>query len=411
MNKPLAKIIRPETIYEVAGQQHLLCKDSLIYQMVKYQKVYSLIFYGPPGVGKTSLAIALSKDLHIKYSMFNAVIDSKAKLVELIELAKLSQNEYVIIVEEIHRLNKDKQDILLPFLEKGIVKIFASTTENPFFSINPAIRSRCQVLELKPLTSDDMFNNLKLLIKSKKINNLKIYDELLKFICELTNGDYRSTINIVDVLINLYPNQKITKQIISQVTQNKFIVASKYGDAHYDLLSALHKSIRGSDPDAAIYYGAQLISQGDLIALNRRLIACSYEDIGLANPQLCDRVINATKAAIEVGYPECKQIYADIIIEMCLSPKSNSGYMAMYQALDDIEHGKIYPIPNHIKDQSYASASKLGRKGYKYPHDYGGYVVQQYLPDKLKDKKYYQPLNNGIEQKLNAWIELMKNKK
>ena len=403
-NKPLADSIRPTTINEVAGQKHLLSEDSIITKMIENEKVYSLIFYGPPGIGKTTMALAICNDLNIPHAIFECGIDSKNKLMQLLETAKHSEN-YVIICEEIHRLNRDKQDILLPYIEKGIVNVFCCTTENPYFVVNPAIRSRCQILGLKPLTSSDMFDYLKKLIKAKRIK-LNISDDLLMRITSSTNGDFRSTINLIDLLVNLYPNQKITSQILSQVSQNKFIIASHYGDAHYDLLSAFHKSLRGSDPDAAIYYLAQLLVQGDFKSLNRRLIACVYEDVGLANPQLCNRVVNGVQAAEMVGFPENKQIYANLVIEICLSPKSNSAICAINGALRDVETGKIYPIPNHIRDNNYKSATKLNHKGYEYPHDYGGYVKQQYLPNELKNKKYYKPLTNGAEEKLNTWLKL-----
>lgn len=404
-NKPLANTIRPKSINGIAGQKHLLSDNSLITRMIKNKKVYSLILYGQPGIGKTTMALAICNDLKIPYAIFECGIDSKQKLLELIDLAKRSDN-YVIICEEIHRLNKDKQDILLPYIEKGIVNIFCTTTENPYFVVNPAIRSRCQILELKPLQSSDMFIYLKELITNGQIN-LDISDELLEKLTNHTNGDFRSTINLVDLLVNLYQDTKITNEILSQVMQNKFIIASHYGDAHYDLLSALHKSLRGSDPDAAIYYLAQLLVQGDFKSLNRRLIACVYEDIGLANPQLCNRVVNGVQAAEIVGFPENKQIYANLVIEICLSPKSNSAICAINDALRDVETGKIYPIPNHIKDNNYKSATKLNHKGYKYPHDYGGYVKQQYLPNELKSTKYYKPLTNGVEEKLNTWLKLL----
>lgn len=407
MNKPLADLIRPNSIKDVVGQQHILNKDSIIQRMITNNKLYSLILYGPPGTGKTTIATALCKDLNVPFATFNSVIDDKTKLINILNVAKHSDNGYVIILEEIHRLNRDKQDILLPFIEKGVVNVFACTTENPYFIVNPAIRSRCQILELKPLTQEDIFNHLKQLILNKKLN-LKITNEQLHKIANATNGDYRSVINIVDLLVNLYPNETISDTILEQVTQSKFIIASHYGDDHYDLLSAMHKSLRGSDPNAAIYYLARLLVQKDFVSLNRRLIACCYEDIGLANPSLCARVTQAINAAEIVGWPENKQIYADIVIEIALSPKSNSGYLAITKALEDVQSGKEYPIPNHIKDQSYKSASKLNRKGYKYPHDYGGYIEQQYLPNQLSKTKYYQVNPNGIESKLSAWLEYKK---
>ena len=406
-NKPLPDQLRPETLDEIVGQEHILCKDSLIRMMVKNHQLYSLIFYGPPGTGKTTLALALCNELAVPHCVFNAVIDSKAQLVNIIETAKQSVNGYVIIVEEIHRLNKDKQDILLPYIEKGIVYIFACTTENPYFIVNPAIRSRCQILELKPISSDEMFKSLKKLIRQHGLG-LQISYKYLKKICNATNGDYRSVMNIIDLLVNLYLHYEINDSILDQVLQNNHVSASHYWDDYYYVLSALHKSLRGSDPDAAIYYLARLLVAGDFISLNRRLIACAYEDIGLANPQLCARVVTAVDAATMVGWPENKQIYADIVIEMALSPKSNSGILAIMSALDDVQSGKAYPIPQHIRDQSYKSAAKLDRKGYKYPHDFNGYVNQQYLPNALVNKKYYHKKIQGLEDKLNSWLELMK---
>ena len=403
-NNPLANLIRPKSIHDIVGQKHLLSSNSLITKMIDNKKIYSLIFYGPPGIGKTTMALAMCNDLQIPHAIFECGIDSKQKLLELIDLAKQSDN-YVIVCEEIHHLNKDKQDILLPYIEKGTVNIFCTTTENPYFVINPAIRSRCQILELKPLQDSDMYIYLKKLIDKKQIQ-LLISNELLKKLTKYTNGDFRSTINLVDLLVNLYSGKKITNEILMQVIQNKFIIASHYGDAHFDLLSAFHKSLRGSDPDAAIYYLAQLLVQGDFKSLNRRLIACVYEDVGLANPQLCNRVVSGVQAAEVVGFPENKQIYANLVIEICLSPKSNSAINAINKALNDVESGKIYSIPNHIKDNNYKSSIKLEHKGYKYPHDYGGYVEQQYLPNELKNKKYYKPLKNGVEEKLNYWLKL-----
>ena len=403
-NNPLANLIRPKSIHDIVGQKHLLSSNSLITKMIENKMIYSLIFYGPPGIGKTTMALAMCNDLQIPHAIFECGIDSKQKLLELIDLAKQSDN-YVIVCEEIHHLNKDKQDILLPYIEKGTVNIFCTTTENPYFVINPAIRSRCQILELKPLQDSDMYIYLKKLIDKKQIQ-LLISNELLKKLTKYTNGDFRSTINLVDLLVNLYSGKKITNEILMQVIQNKFIIASHYGDAHFDLLSAFHKSLRGSDPDAAIYYLAQLLVQGDFKSLNRRLIACVYEDVGLANPQLCNRVVSGVQAAEVVGFPENKQIYANLVIEICLSPKSNSAINAINKALNDVESGKIYSIPNHIKDNNYKSSIKLEHKGYKYPHDYGGYVEQQYLPNELKNKKYYKPLKNGVEEKLNYWLKL-----
>jgi putative ATPase len=377
--------------------------------MVKTKSLYSLIFYGVPGIGKTSIALALANDIGVPHMVYNAVIDKKEQLMNIIDLAKRSDNGYVIILEEVHRLNRDKQDILLPYLENGTVYIFATTTENPYFTINPAIRSRCQIFELIPLSKEDVFNGLKKRLVSVKLNT-KIEDDVIKMIAEQTNGDLRAAINIVDMLNTLYSGETINKSVLKDVMQQSYTLSADYGDEFYDIKSAMHKSLRGSDPNAAIYYLARLLAAGDIESLCRRLIAMAYEDIGLANPQLCSRVIAACDAAKEVGFPECKQIFASIVIEMCLSPKSNSAYLAIVEALDDIKNGKVYQIPKHIKDQSYKSASKLGRTGYKYPHDYkNAYVKQQYLPNEIKDKQYYKiNTNNPIELKMNEYLKKIK---
>lgn len=406
-NQPLADKLRPQTLDDIVGQDELLMPNGLLHRMVQNKKLVSLILYGPPGTGKTSLATALCNDLKVPHDVFNASIDDKAKLTGIIKLAKMSNNGYVIVLEEIHRLNRDKQDILLPYLEKGVVTLIGCTTENPYFIVNPAIRSRCQILELKPLTSDDIYHHLQKLIVAKKID-VKLTDKQLELIAGATNGDYRSVINIIDMIQSLYHDESISDDVLSQFVNGKYLVSSHYGDAYYDLLSAFHKSLRGSDPDAVVYYLARLIEAKDFVSLNRRLIACAYEDIGLANPQLCARVVTAVEAANIVGYPECKQIYSDIAIEMAMSPKSNSGYLAYMAAKKDITHGKMYPIPMHLRDNNYKSHVKLGRVGYIYPHDYGGYVNQEYLPKELKGTKYYHPNPNGLEPKLGAWLEAKK---
>ncbi len=410
MRELLSNILRPKSIDQVIGQTHLLNKDSLITQMVKNKILYSLIFYGYPGIGKSSISYALVNDLGVPYQVFNASIDKKEKLIQIIETARTSKGWYVVILEEIHRLNKDKQDILLPYLENGTIYMFASTTENPYFVINPAIRSRCQILELQPVSVNETFNGLKKTFKRYKLD-ITLPDEILKKICIQTNGDVRSAINIIDVLNFLYKDKKITDKLLKEVMQQSYVVAADYGDEYYDLQSAFHKSIRGSDPDAAIYYLARLLQAGDIESICRRIIACCYEDVGMANPQLCSRVVNAVHAAKEVGFPECKQIFATIVIEICLSQKSNSAYMAIMSALQDVQNGKAYSVPNHIKDQSYKSASKLGRTGYKYPHDFeNAWVKQDYLPKELRNKKYYKPSKYSInEQKLEKyWEELKK---
>jgi len=406
--QPLAYLLRPNSISEVIGQKHLLGKDCILTRMVKANNPINIIFYGYPGIGKTTLAIALCKDMKVPYAMFNAATDKKEKLVDIINTAKISTTKYVIIVEEIHRLNKDKQDILLPYIEDGTVTMFATTTENPFFSINPAIRSRCTIARLELISPNELYLWLRQIVSEKKLD-LNIADEALKTIAFHVNGDVRSALNILDNIKLFYVNERIDNKNIDNILLSATGLASKYGDEYYDMLSAFHKSLRGSDPNAGLYYLGRLLLMGDLVSITRRMIACAYEDIGLANAPLCARVVTAAQAVERVGIPECYQILADTVVEMCLSPKSNSAYMALNEVMQDINDGKSYEIPNHLKDQSYASAGKLGHGGYKYPHDYPNHwVAQDYLPKKLVGKTYYKKADNPSEERLNAYLEQIK---
>jgi len=408
MKEPLAYSLRPKSIADVIGQKHLLGENCLLTRMVKAGKPINIIFYGYPGIGKTTLATALCADMKLPYSMFNAATDKKEALTSIVQLAKASTTPYIIIVEEIHRLNKDKQDILLPYLEDGTVTMFACTTENPYFSINPAIRSRCTIARLDLISPNELYLWLKKLNKEGRIS-FNIADAALKTIAYHCNGDVRSAINVLDNIIKFYPNEKIDNKKLQNILLSPTVLASSYGDEYYDMLSAFHKSIRGSDPDAGLYYLARLMTAGDLTSVLRRLVACAYEDIGLANAPLCSRVVIAAQACERVGIPECYQILADTVVEMCLSPKSNSAYMAFGQAMSDVANGKCYEIPKHIKDNNYASHTKLGNGGYIYPHNYPNHWVdQQYLPKQLVGKKYYVKADNPTEQRLNAYLEQIK---
>lgn len=409
--QPLAFTLRPKSIKDCIGQQHLIGPNCLLTKMVQTKQPINLIFYGYPGIGKTTLAAALCLDMNLPHQTFNAAIDKKEDLTKIIQLAKLSATPYVVIVEEIHRLNKDKQDILLPYLENGTITMFACTTENPYFTVNPAIRSRCIIARLNLITSNELFlwlkNKINLGVLPKNITH-----DVIKEIAYYCNGDVRSALNAIDVINQFYLNEKIDHQTLQHVLLSPTILASGYGDEYYDMLSAFHKSIRGSDVDAGIYYLARLLTTGDLVSITRRMIACAYEDIGLANPSLCSRVVIAAQAADRLGIPECYQILADIVIEMCLSPKSNSGYLAIDSALKDVNSGKCYEIPKHIKDNNYASHEKLGNSGYIYPHNYPNHwVKQEYLPPQLKNKKYYIEANNENEHKINEYLKKIKNQK
>ncbi len=406
--KNLASRIRPTSVKDIVGQTHLTKDNGVINKMIERNYVFSTIFYGPPGTGKSTFAQCLAKDLKVPHMTFNATIDNKDKLNTILAEAKM-HDRFVIILEEIHRLNKDKQDILLPLLETNKIFIFASTTENPYFVINPAVRSRCQILELKSVSPDELSVGLRDLINKHNLE-IDISDDLLYKIALHCNGDIRSALNALDLLINLYPGETITRAILIDVIQNPVILGSHYGDELHNLKSAFHKSLRGSDVDASLHYLARLIKIQALDDISRRMLACAYEDIGLANPNLCLRVSNGIESAYRLGFPECIHILGNLVIQMALSPKSNSSTNAIFSALEDLETGKEYPIPKHLWDSHYASSIKLGVTGYAYPHDFkNNWVKQQYLPTALKDKRYYMPnLEAEHEVKMNSWLAKVK---
>lgn len=399
MKKLISNYLKPENIDDIIGQSHILGDNGIINKMVKNKKLFSSIFYGPPGTGKTSLAISICNTLNIPYQIFNPTINKKNKLDEILSTVSNEDNYFVIIIDEFHRLNKNKQDILLSYLEKGNLIVFGTTTENPFFVINPVIRSRCQIIQLKQLNKKEILFGLEKI--SKKLN-IKISIEVLEIISINTDGDLRSAINTLDVISSLYSGIKITKKLLDEISPLTSSLSSNDGDEFYDLQSAFHKSIRGSDPNAAIYYLARLIEVGDLTSISRRIISSSYEDIGLANPTLNARVVIAMDAVLKVGFPEANQILSSIVIEMCLSPKSNSAYLAINNALSLLKDGGIYRVPSHLRDNNYKSHIKIGSGGYKYPHDFkNSWVNQQYLPNEIINKILYNPNNdNSIENKM-----------
>jgi len=410
--KPLASLLRPQTINDIVGQENLLQPQGLVRRMVEKKFVSNLIFYGPPGVGKTSFATALANDLAYDVVLFNASIDKKDKIDKI--LAKTEDKKQILIIDEVHRMNQNKQDLLLEHMENGNIVCFFTTTENPYFTINPAIRSRSTILELKPISSDDIFNYLKGKIVKKEIDLFGISDEPLKLLAEMSSGDLRVAINKIELLINLYSNEKIDVNLIKRIFDSKAnIQGSKTGDIHHDFKSALQKSIRGSDVDASLYWFARMIEAGDFEALMRRMSVIAYEDVGLANPAIPGRVYLACETFRHIGYPEGIIPLGLAVVEMALSEKSNSAYTATLSALKAVQDGLIYDVPDHLKDSSYKSAKKLNRGvGYKYPHDYpNSYVEQQYLPDKIKDKKFYQPkLTSVYERKVYQIFEEFKNK-
>ncbi len=407
MKQPLADLLRPKTIHDVFGQKHLLKKDGLIARMILKNEAFSIIFYGTPGIGKTSIAMAIANDLKIPYQIFNPVLDSKKVLLDIVDVAKMS-DDYIIIVEEVHRLNKDKQDILLPLIEKGIVKIFATTTENPYFVVNPAIRSRCQILELLALSDDDLYDALKANVKKMKFQN-PLSDTVLKQISVQVNGDLRAALNILEIIYKLYDDEPMKPDNLKNIMQQSYMVGAHYGDEFHNLKSALQKSVRGSDIDASLHYLARLIKIGDIETIARRMIAMVYEDIGLANVNLCLRVVNGLEAVRVVGFPEAHQILGCLIIEMAASVKSDSGYQAIKKAIRDVEQGKAAIIPKHLWDGHYQSASKLGVQGYRNPHSTKQhYLVQQYMPKALIGHQYYFSGDNNYEEKMKRYLQELK---
>lgn len=404
MNKPLALKLAPSTLDEVIGQTHLIGKDKILTNLVKNKKLFSMILYGKPGIGKTSIANAIVKDLDVRYRFLNATINTKKDLDVVIEEAKVYDG-IVLIMDEIHRLNKDKQDILLPALESGLITLIGMTTSNPYHAINPAIRSRCQLFELEELTTEDIITGLKRAIKHPDLKDIKIDDKSIELIAKLAGTDLRYAYNLLEISYYSTDDKTITEEKIKKINNKPVFFADKNGDGHYDVLSAFQKSIRGSDVDAALHYLGRLIIEGDLDSIYRRMSVIAYEDIGLANPAIGPRVDAAINAAERIGLPEARIPLGTIVAEMALSPKSNTAHVALDKALEDIENGNTGNVPNHIKTSS---------TDYKYPHDYkGAYVKQQYLPDKLKNKKYYQPKDIGYEKQIKEIydrLEKLKNK-
>ena len=368
--EPLALILRPKKLNDIVGQQHLIGENKILSNLVKNKHIFSMILYGKPGIGKTSIATAIVNELDSKYIFLNAVINNKKDFDIAIEEAK-ANNGLIIIMDEIHRLNKDKQDLLLPYLENGLVTLIGLTTSNPYHKINPAIRSRCQIFELKELNDEDILLALK-----KGV-------EYLNYIVKLAGGDLRFAYNLLEVSYYSTNDKIVTIEQIKKVNSKPVFFHDKNEDGHYDVLSAFQKSIRGSDVNASLHYLARLIEAEDLDSIYRRMSVIAYEDIGLANPSMGPKVDAAINACERLGLPEARIPLSSVVIELALSPKSNSAISALDNALNDIRSGNTGNVPNHIKTNS---------KDYKYPHNYpNAFVKQQYLPDKLKNRKYYQP--------------------
>lgn len=396
----LATRMRPQKIEDVIGQEHLTAPDKILGRMVAAKQMSSIILYGPPGTGKTSMASALSGSLNIPFEYFNASTDDKKKLQNIAKEAE--KQPVILLLDEIHRLDKPKQDFLLPYTENGQIILVGATTENPYISINPAIRSRATLLEIKSVTAEAIADLLEQSLTKDSVlkdYNVNVSRDTLLFIANNTDGDVRKALNSFELAILSTPADRdtvtITTQVMEEILQKKVLAGDKDGSEHYNLLSAFQKSIRGSDVNASLHYLARLILSGDLIGICRRLSIIAFEDIGLANPTAVTLTKNAIDVARDTGFPEARIPLAMAVVELALSPKSNNAYMALDRAIADINDPEIdTTIPAHLRDAHYKGADKMGVVGYNYPHDFNAhYTPQQYLPTSLTNAFYLDTEN------------------
>ena len=420
-NEPLAFKMRPKTIDDIVGQQSIIGKNTPLYKMIENNHVPSILLYGPPGVGKTSIANAIAGSTKLPFFSLNETQAGKKDIEQVVMDARMS-GKVILFIDEIHRFNKLQQDALLPHVENGSIILIGATTENPFHDVNPAIRSRCgEILQLERLKIEDVVQLLKRALHDEErgLGKLAIEatDEQLIKMAEASNGDARKALTLLESVYYASDEKEgvthFNDNAIEALAKRIGVYGDKGGSHFYNLLSALQKSVRGSDVNAALYYLAHLLESGDLIAVCRRLLVMAYEDIGLANPAVGAHVQAATEAAIKLGMPEARIPLATAVVEMCLSDKSNSAYKALDAAIQAISEGKNGPIPNHLKDTHYAGAAVLGHGGYVYPHNtpigtFGGWVKQQYLPDELIGTEFYKPVIAGEEKRMAAIYEKLK---
>lgn len=428
MNKekesPLAGRMRPTTLDEVVGQSHIIGKDKLLYRAILADKLSSIIFYGPPGTGKTTLAKVIANTTKSNFVQMNATTSGKKEMQEAIKEAKetlgMYQKKTILFIDEIHRFNKAQQDYLLPFVEDGTIILIGATTENPYFEVNQALISRSNVFQLYSLEKEDIKELLRRAVydeeKGMGIYHGTIEEDALDFLADMAEGDARSALNAIELgILTTEPNEHgkivIDIQVAQECIQKRVMRYDKNGDNHYDIISAFIKSMRGSDPDAAVYYLARMIDAGESVNfIARRVMICASEDVGNADPQAIQVAVAAAQAADRIGLPEARIILAQAVTYIASAPKSNAAYMAVNEALDAVRHKKNGEVPNHLKDGHYKGAAKLGHgTGYKYAHDYPNhYVKQQYLPDELEGTVFYRPTENGYEKRMKEYLQYIK---
>ena len=420
---PLASRLRPTTLEEVVGQQHIIGKDKLLYRAIKADKLSSVIFYGPPGTGKTTLAKVIANTTSAEFTQINATTAGKKDMEEVIAKAKEMQGMYrkktILFVDEIHRFNKGQQDYLLPFVEDGTIILIGATTENPYFEVNGALLSRSSIFELQLLAKED----IKTLITRAVYDTVKgmgsyqavIEEDALEFLADISGGDARSALNAVELGILTTERGAdgkihITLDVASECIQKRVVKYDKTGDNHYDTISAFIKSMRGSDPDAAVYYLAKMLYAGeDIKFIARRIMICASEDVGNADPMALTVAVSASQAVERIGMPEAQIILSQAVTYVATAPKSNASYIAITDAMASVKRTKT-TVPPHLQDAHYKGAQKLGHgTGYKYAHDYPHhYVEQQYLPDEIAGEKFYVPCENGHERKIKEWMQYIR---
>ncbi len=421
---PLASRLRPTTLDEVVGQQHIIGKDKLLYRAIKADKLRSIIFYGPPGTGKTTIAKVIANTTSAEFMQINATSAGKKDMEDVIAKAKDNQGMYgkktILFIDEIHRFNKGQQDYLLPFVEDGTIVLIGATTENPYFEVNGALLSRSVIFELKKLTKEDIQVLLQRAVtdteKGMGSYHAVIEPDAMEFLADVANGDARAALTAIELGILTTERSEdglihITLEVASECIQKRVISYDKSGDNHYDTVSAFIKSMRGSDPDAAVYYLARMLYAGeDIKFIARRIMICAAEDVGLADPNALTVAVSAAQAVERIGMPESQIILAEAVNYVACAPKSNASYMAVNRAMQVVKDTKTPPIPTHLQDSHYKSAGKLGHGiGYQYAHDYPDhYVKQQYLPDGLTDQKFYEPTEIGYEKDIRAYFKRIK---